>query len=69
MASNAPIRTQTTSFCRLCEAFCGTVVTVEDGRPVKLTPDRDNPHTQGHICVKGAAIIDIANDPDRVLRR
>lgn len=56
------------SFCRLCEAFCGTIVTVADGRPVKLAPDRANPHTQGHICVKGPAIVDIANDPDRVLR-
>ena len=68
LASEAPIRTETTSFCRLCEAFCGTVIAVEDGRPVKLSPDRDNPHTQGHICVKGAAIVDVANDPDRVLR-
>ncbi|ALH82185.1 molybdopterin-containing oxidoreductase family protein [Sphingopyxis macrogoltabida] len=68
LANGAAIRTETTSFCRLCEAFCGTVIAVEDGRPVKLSPDRDNPHTQGHICVKGAAIVDIANDPDRVLR-
>ncbi len=68
LASEVPIRTETTSFCRLCEAFCGTVISVEDGRPVKLSPDRDNPHARGHICVKGAAIVDIANDPDRVLR-
>lgn len=68
MATDAAIRTERTSFCRLCEAFCGTVIAVEDGRPVKLSPDRNNPHTQGHICVKGAAIVDIANDPDRVLR-
>ncbi|NIJ36117.1 formate dehydrogenase [Sphingopyxis panaciterrae] len=68
MSPDAPTREEQTSFCRLCEAFCGTIVTVEAGRPVKLSPDRDNPHTQGHICVKGAAIVDIANDPDRVLR-
>lgn len=68
LASDTAIRTETTSFCRLCEAFCGVVIAVEEGRPVKLSPDRDNPHTQGHICVKGAAIVDIANDPDRVLR-
>ncbi|MBL8651774.1 MAG: molybdopterin-dependent oxidoreductase [Sphingopyxis sp.] len=68
MADSGANRSDHISFCRLCEAFCGTVVTVEDGRPVKLSPDRDNPHTQGHICVKGAAIVDIANDPDRVLR-
>lgn len=68
MATEAPHRIERTSFCRLCEAFCGTVVTVEDGRPVRISPDRDNPHTLGHICVKGAAVTDIVNDPDRVLR-
>lgn len=68
MSSDGLSRVERTSFCRLCEAFCGTVVTVENGIPVKLMPDRDNPHTQGHICVKGPAIVDIANDPDRVLR-
>lgn len=56
------------TFCRLCEAFCGLVATVADGKVVKIGPDRDNPHSQGHICVKGPAIADIANDPDRVLR-
>lgn len=68
MSSETPDQVERTSFCRLCEAFCGTVVTVESGRPVKLVPDRDNPHTQGHICVKGTAMVDVANDPDRVLR-
>lgn len=67
MASEPVRLKERTSFCRLCEAFCGTLVTVEDGIPVKLVPDRDNPHTQGHICVKGPAIVDIANDRDRVL--
>src|SRR5688572_14415561 len=56
------------TFCRLCEAFCGMVATVHDGRVVKMSPDRDNPHSAGHLCVKGPAIAEIAYDPDRVIQ-
>ena len=56
------------TFCRLCEAFCGMIATVEAGVVTRITPDRANPHSRGHICVKGPAILDITYDPDRVLR-
>ncbi len=55
------------TFCRLCEAFCGLVAEVEDGKVTKIGPDRANPHSQGHLCVKGPAIADITYDPDRVI--
>ena len=54
------------TFCRICEALCGMVATVKDGKVVKLEPDRDNPHSQGHVCVKGIAMAEVNNDPDRV---
>lgn len=54
------------TYCRICEALCGMVATVEDGRIVKVEPDRDNPHSRGHICVKGPALADLAYDEDRV---
>lgn len=54
------------TYCRICEALCGMVATVRDGRIVKIRPDRDNPHSKGHICVKGPALADVAYDPDRV---
>jgi len=54
------------TYCRICEALCGMVATVENGRIVKIRPDRDNPHSRGHICVKGPALADVAYDPDRV---
>jgi len=54
------------TFCRLCEAFCGLTAEVRAGRVVKIGPDRANPHSQGHLCVKGPAIADITYDPDRV---
>jgi len=56
------------TFCRLCEAHCGMVATVRDGRVVKLAPDRDNPHSLGHICVKGTSAARVTYDPDRVLK-
>jgi formate dehydrogenase len=56
------------TYCRLCEAHCGLVAQVERGRVVKLAPDRDNPHSQGHVCVKGTSAAAITYDPDRVLR-
>ena len=56
------------TYCRVCEALCGMVATVEGGRIVKVRPDRDNPHSRGHICVKGPALADVTADPDRVIR-
>lgn len=55
------------TFCRICEAFCGLVATVQDGRVTKLEPDKENPHSQGHVCVKGVAFHNTTHDPDRVL--
>lgn len=55
------------TFCRLCEALCGLAVEVSEGRIVKVGPDREHPISEGHLCVKGARMVDIVNDPDRVL--
>ena len=55
------------SFCRLCEALCGLSVEVKAGRVVRVGPDRDHPVSEGHICVKGARMVDIVHDPDRLL--
>lgn len=56
------------SFCRICEAFCGLQVDVRAGRAVKLLPDRDNPHSRGHVCIKGTSFLDIVYDEDRVTK-
>jgi len=55
------------TFCRICESLCGVVATVEDGRVTKLRPDRDHPLSKGYACPKGIAMLDLQNDPDRVL--
>ena len=54
------------TYCRICEPLCGMVVTVEDGQVVKITGDKANPASQGYLCSKGAAMVDVQRDPDRV---
>jgi anaerobic selenocysteine-containing dehydrogenase len=56
------------TFCRICEPCCGLKAEVKGGRITKLSPDRDNPHSLGHVCVKGTNFQDIVHDPDRVLK-
>ena len=42
------------------------VVTVEDGVVVKITGDKDNPASSGYLCSKGAAMVEVQRDPDRI---
>ncbi|GMV28636.1 MAG: molybdopterin-binding oxidoreductase [Rhodanobacteraceae bacterium] len=52
--------------CPLCEAICGLEFQYEDDRLVAIRGDAADPFSQGHICPKGNAILDLENDPDRV---
>jgi formate dehydrogenase len=56
------------TYCRLCEASCGLVATVEAGRLTRLRADHDHPVTKGFACGKGLRAVDVHNDPDRVRR-
>ena len=58
---------QKITYCRICEANCGLVATVEDGRVTKLRPDREHPLSQGYACPKGIAFPEVQEDPDRLL--
>src|SRR3954466_8342999 len=55
------------TFCRICEAHCGLVATVEDGRVERLRPDREHPLSLGYACPKGIAMTEVQNSADRVL--
>nr|MBA2349274.1 molybdopterin-dependent oxidoreductase [Solirubrobacterales bacterium] len=55
------------TYCRICEAVCGMVATVEDGKVTRLRPDKDHPLSRGFACPKGIAMAQVHNDPDRVL--
>lgn len=46
--------------------MCGIRVTLENGRPTGVRGDPDDPFSQGHICPKATAMVDLQNDPDRL---
>ena len=58
--------TEKITFCRICEAHCGMVATVDGGVVTKLRPDKEHPLSRGEACPKGIAMVDVQNDPDRV---
>ncbi|MBI5505439.1 MAG: molybdopterin-dependent oxidoreductase [Deltaproteobacteria bacterium] len=61
------MREEKVTFCRVCEALCGLVATVEDGRVTGLRPDPDHIVSKGYACAKGLAFHDVTHDPDRVV--
>ena len=63
-----PTIEEKTTYCRICEVYCGLVATVENGRVTKLRPDRDHVASKGYCCPKGVTFHEVAHDPDRVLR-
>ncbi|WP_435769285.1 molybdopterin-dependent oxidoreductase [Nocardioides sp. SYSU DS0651] len=54
--------------CNLCEAICGLVLTIEDGRVTGARGNPADPLSRGHVCPKGVAIGDVHADPDRLRR-
>lgn len=55
------------TFCRVCEAMCGLVATVEDERIVRIRGNPDHVHSRGHFCKKAQAMVEVMHDPDRVI--
>lgn len=62
-----PQTTTQPGICRICSAHCGVLATVTDGRLTKVTGDPDNPMFRGYTCIKGRALPEIHNNPDRLL--
>ncbi|MGW7629838.1 molybdopterin oxidoreductase family protein [Streptomyces griseoincarnatus] len=52
--------------CPLCEATCGLVLTVDDGKVTGARGDRDDVFSKGFVCPKGAAFPEVDSDPDRL---
>ena len=44
------------SYCRICAAACGIVVTVEGDRVVRVRGDDDHPVSRGYTCSKGRGL-------------
>jgi len=54
------------SFCRFCHAVCGIEVDLEDGRAVAVRGDREHPISRGYLCVKGQALLEQHDGPERL---
>jgi formate dehydrogenase len=62
------VATEHPTFCKQCEALCGVVAHVEDGKVIKISADRENPFSRGFVCPKGTNDHGVTNDRDRVVR-
>jgi anaerobic selenocysteine-containing dehydrogenase len=47
--------------------LCGMLVELEDGRVVGTSGDKENPDSQGFLCVRGQAAREILDNPRRLL--
>ena len=50
-----------------CPDACGVLITVEEGRAVKVQGDPSHPVTRGFLCAKVAKYLDRVYSPERVL--
>src|SRR5260370_7825382 len=50
-----------------CPDACGVLITVDDGRAVKIQGDPAHPVTRGFLCAKVAKYLDRVYSPDRLL--
>ncbi|MBB6125045.1 molybdopterin-containing oxidoreductase family protein [Sphingobium subterraneum] len=54
------------TYCRVCEAMCGLLATVEDGRILRVRGDPDHVYSKGHFCKKATGAVDVMYDVDRI---
>jgi len=55
------------TFCRYCLASCGVTVTVEDNRVLKISADKQNPHSWADFCAKGRTANQLVEHPRRIV--
>jgi formate dehydrogenase major subunit len=54
------------TICPYCGVGCGLYVAVEDGRAVGLEYMPEHPVSEGALCPKGNAVLEVLNHPDRL---
>ncbi|MGW6928453.1 molybdopterin-containing oxidoreductase family protein [Lentzea sp. NPDC054927] len=59
--------TKKRTICGICEASCGLIATVVDGKLAKIEPDADHPGSGGYACAKGLNFDEVVYDRDRVV--
>src|SRR5215510_15052587 len=58
--------TPTTTVCPFCGVGCGQVVSTKAGAVVNIEGDAGHPISEGTLCSKGAAAIQVVNNPRRL---
>ena len=58
--------TPTTTVCPFCGVGCGQVVATQNGKVVNIEGDPGHPISEGTLCSKGAAGIQVVNNPRRL---
>jgi formate dehydrogenase major subunit len=58
--------TNTTTVCPFCGVGCGQVVSTRDGKVLNIEGDPGHPISEGTLCSKGAAGIQVVNNPRRL---
>lgn len=54
------------SYCRLCQALCGIIVTTEGEKVLDVTGDPTHPTSEGYTCPKGRSLPALHHRPDRL---
>lgn len=57
---------KTTTICPYCSVGCGMVVETVNGKIVNVEGDPDHPINQGSLCPKGASVLQLRENPNRV---
>jgi formate dehydrogenase major subunit len=52
--------------CPFCGVGCGQVVSTRDGKVINIEGDPSHPVSEGTLCSKGAAAIQVVNNPRRL---
>lgn len=60
--------TQHRTYCRLCPALCGILVTTDGDRVLDVVGDPGHPLSEGYTCPKGRSLPLLHHHPDRLER-
>ena len=59
---------ETTTICPYCGVGCGQIVAVSGGEIINIEGDPDHPINEGSLCSKGSALIQVANNDQRLTK-
>jgi formate dehydrogenase major subunit len=58
--------TPTTTICPFCGVGCGQIVSTQNGKVINIEGDPGHPVSEGTLCSKGAAAVQVVNNPRRL---